>query len=875
MQPAREPAIPADEFGAPGGRQPHDGFLTGIRVIELADELGEYCGKLLAGLGAEVIKVEPRGGERTRTYGPFADDEPGPDRSLYFWHYNYGKRSVVIDLDDAPGLAQFRRLLANADVLLDARPADRLPAMGLDAATVRAAWPDLIHARISPFGDDGPWAHYRGSDLVHLALGGVMMNCGYDPGPSGHYDTPPIAPQMNQAYQIAGEMAVLGILGALHDRLTSGRAVGLTVSVHEAVSMNTETDLPNWIYLRQTHLRQTGRHSRPTITPSSISETSDGRWVLPYRTYLRNDMRSFQNTVRMLRAHGAEQDLGSDDYLDDAYRARPEIALHVCDVVDAFIRQFRHDDDVWRLAQKYELAWAPIRYPHENLDDEHWKQRQTFVRGFHPEAGRDVTQIGARWYCEEVPWRLGHDAPSLGQDTNEVLRSLDRAAVAADRPAPSRQGHSPSTRERPMPLDGVRIIDLSWLLASAGSGRYLAALGAEIIKVEHSSHWDTMRWGIGMAPRGGRAAREQAVSDLPTEIDLQDPNRSGSFMEINAGKRGISLNIKHPRGMAVLKDLIRQADMVVEGFSPGTMDRLGLGYAQLRELNPSIIYVQQSGLGQRGTYGGLRTYGPSAAAFSGIFEQSGLERPYPPTGIGYSYLDWFGAYNMACAMSAALLRKRRTGRGCYIDSSQVETGIYLSGTAVLDYSVNARPWHRDGNRAVGRLAAPHGVFRTWGTDRWIAITCRDDDEWAALTQVLDLAELSSDQRFASAQSRLQHEQALADLIEARTTSLDGYELMDRLQRAGVPAGVCQNAQDRVERDPQLAHLGWLTELPQSAIGTWPVKRIPVTYAQPICQIGGSIGRSGPSYGEDNDYVFSEVLGLSSAQIAELGRDGVI
>ena len=143
MQPAREPAIPADEFGAPGGRQPHDGFLTGIRVIELADELGEYCGKLLAGLGAEVIKVEPRGGERTRTYGPFADDEPGPDRSLYFWHYNYGKRSVVIDLDDAPGLTQFRRLLASADVLLDARPADWLPDMGLDAATVRAAWPDL------------------------------------------------------------------------------------------------------------------------------------------------------------------------------------------------------------------------------------------------------------------------------------------------------------------------------------------------------------------------------------------------------------------------------------------------------------------------------------------------------------------------------------------------------------------------------------------------------------------------------------------------------------------------------------------------------------------------------------------------------------
>ena len=190
-------------------------FLNGVRVIELADELGEYCGKVLAGLGADVIKIEPLGGEKTRGYGPFYNDDPHPNRSLHFWHYNFGKRGIVIDLKSAEGADQFMELARTADVIIDTRARDYLDRRGIGYDVLREHNPSLIYARIRAFGDEGPWADYQASDLVHLALGGVMMNCGYDPDPAGFYETPPIAPQMWHAYHIAGEVTAVQIIAAL------------------------------------------------------------------------------------------------------------------------------------------------------------------------------------------------------------------------------------------------------------------------------------------------------------------------------------------------------------------------------------------------------------------------------------------------------------------------------------------------------------------------------------------------------------------------------------------------------------------------------------------------------------------------------------
>jgi crotonobetainyl-CoA:carnitine CoA-transferase CaiB-like acyl-CoA transferase len=253
---------------------------------------------------------------------------------------------------------------------------------------------------------------------------------------------------------------------------------------------------------------------------------------------------------------------------------------------------------------------------------------------------------------------------------------------------------------------------------------------------------------------------------------------------------------------------------------------------------------------------------------------SGLPEPYPPAGIGYSYLDWFGAYQMALAMMAALYRQKQTGKGCWIDSSQAEVGLYLTGTAILEHSANGRRWSRFGNRSPYKKAAPHGAYRTLGEDRWIAISAFTEEQWWALTKVLDRSGWTVDPKLATLALRLVNQDYLDTLVNQVTVAWGAFSLMDALQRAGVPAGVCQTAEDRYERDPQLKHLEWLVELNQSEIGRWPVKEVPVKFSETPPYIGGVLNRHGPSYGEDNDYVLRTILGLSQDQIAQLAADGV-
>jgi crotonobetainyl-CoA:carnitine CoA-transferase CaiB-like acyl-CoA transferase len=305
------------------------------------------------------------------------------------------------------------------------------------------------------------------------------------------------------------------------------------------------------------------------------------------------------------------------------------------------------------------------------------------------------------------------------------------------------------------------------------------------------------------------------------------------------------------------------------------MKRMGLSYERLKEINPSIIYVQQSGFGEVGSYGRARAYGPTAAAVAGISDMSGLPEPFPPAGIGYSYLDWFGAYNMANAMLAALYRRNCTGLGCHIDASQGETGLYLTGTAILDYTVNGRHWQRYGNRSPYKPAAPHGAYRTAGRDRWIALACFTDAQWATLVDVLDRPGWAANERFAALERRLAHQDELDTLVTQATAEWDGYELMSALQRRGFPAGVCQNAQDRYETDPQLKALHWLVELDQTDIGRWPVREMPTMMSVTPPYAGGRLDRSGPSYGQDNDYVYREVLKLDSGSIEKLRASGAL
>jgi crotonobetainyl-CoA:carnitine CoA-transferase CaiB-like acyl-CoA transferase len=855
------------------GKVVENWLLSGIRVIEIADEQAEYVGLLLAGLGAEVIKVEPSEGSPTRRIGPFYEDVPDRERSLFFWQYNRGKRSVIVDLDRAEHRQRLEELIADADVVLDSSPRGFLDGFGFGHERLVRQYRRLVYARMTPFGDDGPWAGYKGSDLVHLALGGEMSNCGYDPQPSGVYDTPPIAPQMWHAYHIAGEQLLMGILAALFHRAESARGQYLSCAVHEAVAKNTELDLMSWVMRRVPLHRQTCRHAQETVSlVPQIQQTKDGRWFMG----MLMDARDTSKLATFLKSQGLDMPFDESGDSEVTGRSIPgsspagsEASARPLEMLQRLVRKFTYDTFDWRGAQEAGLLCVPLRRPEENAQDEHWRVRGTYADVEHPEHRRAFTYVVSKWISTETSWRAGRRAPLLGED-DATVRPRTVAPKMTTKARRPKVGGVSAKAGKPFSLDNVRIVDFSWFLASAGGTRFLSAFGAECIKVEWAAHPDT-RMGA-MAPVGGRPARERATGPLP---GVTDPNMGGQFNNKNAGKLGISLNVRHPEGLALARRLVSMSDVVAEGFSPGVMQRWGLGYEQLRELKPDIIYAQQSGMGARGTYGRFRAIGPIAASLAGASEMSGLPEPAMPAGWGYSYLDWIGAYSFASAILAALIYRQRTGHGQWIDASQTEAGIFVGGTALLDWSANGRTWARYGNRSPYKPASPHGAYRCAGPDNWLAIACFTDAEWQALVEVAGHPEWATHDRFATLDGRLAHQDELDRCLTGWTLGHDRYELMHRLQAAGVAAGVCQGAAERCDADPQLAHLNWLSEVTGTAIGRWPVAEVPVKLERTPTYIGGRPDRGAPMYGEDNEYVYGELLGLSSVQIARLAEDHVI
>lgn len=427
------------------------------------------------------------------------------------------------------------------------------------------------------------------------------------------------------------------------------------------------------------------------------------------------------------------------------------------------------------------------------------------------------------------------------------------------------------------PLEGVRVADLTWLLAGAGGPRLLASLGAEVIRIEWKDRLDFLRYMPPFAPLRDEKSEKAGALELSgaSSAGMKSVNRAGFFNDVNAGKRGISLNMGHPKGRELFKRLVAISDVVVEAFTAETMQKWGLGYETLKSIKEDIIYMQQPGWGYKGPYVKFASYGPIAQAASGLTEQSGLPAPYPPAGWGFSYMDWSGAYYCALTMLCAIYYKKRTGKGQYIDCSQVEPGIYMTGTAILDAVVNGRPSQRTGNRSPAKLAAPHGAYRCLGVDRWIAIAITTEEEWRALVQQMGNPAWAAQDRFATLATRVLHQDELDSCVTAWTKEQEPFALQERLQKAGVPAGVCQTAQDRIEGDPQLKHLQWLIPLPHSEISVWPVKDVPFHFTNGTVNQGGPTERAAPCYGEDSDYVYGELLKLTKQERAELEQAGVI
>ena len=407
-------------------------------------------------------------------------------------------------------------------------------------------------------------------------------------------------------------------------------------------------------------------------------------------------------------------------------------------------------------------------------------------------------------------------------------------------------------------LSHLRICDFTGQLAGAGATKFLAAFGAEVIRIEDpllEGRWDVLRG----AP--------------PFKDDRRGINLGGAFNNHNVEKLGITLNLRTERGRELLRELVAVSDVVTENFSAGVLERLGFGYEALKAIRPDVIYVSNCGFGHSGPYRDYKTWGPIVQAVSGLTFSSALAGQ-PPAGWGYSYMDHTGAYYMAMAVLLALHHRSRTGEGQHVDMAATEAAAGLNGPALLDYTVNGRPLRRSGmpdsNRSQFPRMAPHGVYAAQGEDNWLAVSCRDDGDWAGLGRAVG-GEWAAEARFARLEGRLEHEDALDGCLEGWSESRDMFESARALRAEGVAASAVQRPQQRVDEDANTAAWGLWPTVTHAEMGEVRVDGLPVH----LSETDWSIARGAPCLGQDNARVYGEILGVGESELEQLREDGVI
>ena len=425
------------------------------------------------------------------------------------------------------------------------------------------------------------------------------------------------------------------------------------------------------------------------------------------------------------------------------------------------------------------------------------------------------------------------------------------------------------TKTHPRPLDGCRIVDFTWVRAGPWATRWLGALGAQVIKIE----WPLREFGRA----GGAAGAPPGIT--PTL------NTGGGFNDTNANKMSLSLNVRSPRGMDIIRRLIAVSDAVVENYSASVLENWGLGYDELRKLREDIVYVSMSGFGHSGRDKHYTTFGPSAQALSGMTFASGLPDK-PPAGWGWSYLDDSGGMYIAFYTLAALFHRQTTGRGQHVDMGQMIMGATLNGPALLDVTINGRSSAREGyppgNRANwpgtplvsgyrGRTVAPHNSYRTLGGgyNDWCTIACFSDEEWCNLVCLLGSPDWATDPKLATLQGRLENQEEMDRCIEEWTLTLEKYDLMAKCQAAGVRAMPVQSNEDRAEHDPQLRERGLLREVEHPELGTWRMQNAPFV----LSESPAVNHRHAPLIGQDNEEIITGILGMSREELVSGYSDG--
>ena len=831
--------------------------LAGSVVIDLSDECLALGARWLSDFGADVIRVESAAGDALRIAGPHLEGHNDPESGLRHLLYNAGKRSLALNFD-APGAWDLiDRLLAAADVVLAPLDKSASARRFFDRERLQRLHPHLgvIDAVMRRGGEALP-----ASDIVGVASGGLMLGLGFP-------EVAPDYPAGRLAYKQASQVAAATATAMLYDRRNGDRANHAYISLQEAM-LSTTIHFANenmWVHMGE-------KAYRPGGHISFLVQAKDGDWVT-FGLVPTTDQRYAAFAEWLNERVGYDGLIGTerpgDIWMPDWGTETHQAFQRACATLPR--------DELCFEGQSRGFLVVPVNSVKDIVEDPHLHERGAFLPVEHPQFDRtiDLPRLPVHSTGYEP---VGRPAPTLGADSADVLAELlgadsveyermvesglasgpngrsDTSGVGAPSVA-SRQlpleggalgsGNGTSPDRANLPLKGIRVIDFCWQAAGPLTTELMANLGADVIKIESDARIDTLRVALN--------------AHDPPSIET-----GAFFQDCNTDKRSVNVNLSAPDGLRIAYDLIRDADVVTDNFTGGVMKRLGLGYDDLKQINPRIVCASFPVMGTWGPKASWKGIGNSVVALCGLAAHTG-PADRKPTGV-LLHTDFTLAPLAVTAIVSALIQRERTGVGQEVEIPQYEAGIHLLDTELIEQLANGETPPRRGNRSPE--SSPHGNFQCTGDDKWLALDVCNTVDWLELCRVIGRDDLAARDDLRTLSGRKVAEQEIESAVTAWTSRQDLWEATEILVAAGIPAGPNEDIQDLVESDPSLEgffhefdHPIGMKFMAQNQPFLWNGERLPI--------------RRAPFFGEHNEEVYRGVLGLSEDEMTELMISEVI
>jgi crotonobetainyl-CoA:carnitine CoA-transferase CaiB-like acyl-CoA transferase len=817
-------------------------MLSCYRILDLTTEKAFMCGRALSDFGAEVIKIEPPGGDPARFRGLFPNDKVDPEKNLTWFAFNANKKSVTLDITSKAGKELFKKLVKTADAVIESYAPGYLDSLGLGYKDLNAVQAGIVLTSISGFGQEGPYKDYKDPDIVVRALGGMVYTAGYD-------DRPPLTVSYEHSHSTGAMNGAAGTMIALIQRAHTGKGQHVDAITQQALDIicSAEIEGPYALFGQIPTRHGRARASVTLLDGSTFYNTllwpcKDGYIAL---NLLLNPTAAKNNHSMMEYLKKDGIDIGFLEGWDWEKKSWEHMTREQAEkLMDSLGKFFMNHtkDELLKLAVENRFQLGPCNNAEDVLKHPQLAARKFWKEIEHPGLGKLKFPGGAVMTTQGYVGPRTR-APKIGEHNEEILKALDSYKKSAEKP---------KTYDNKKPFEGVKVVQLCWAGVGVYTCNYLSHYGATTIRVETSTRPDPVRLFAPFAPT------------KPGEpLGLE---RSAFFtITHTAPEMGISLNFKQPEALEIFKKLVKWADVVAEGFPAGVMDKQGLDYEGLKKINPNIIMFRTCGYGHTGPMADQPGFGSILTAVTMMDNIVGWEDrpPIPPSTY---YTDQLSPMYASLAIMAALDYRRRTGKGQYIDHSQVETGLNYMTPLILDYQVNHRELKPKGNKSD--YAAPHGIYRCKGEDRWVAIAVTNDEEWQSFAKAIGSPKWALDNKYAKAADRVKNSDVLDKLVESWTINYPPEAVEEMLQKAGVGAGVVANAQD-IDEDPQMNYYNFYREIEHPYVG-----KLRYYHPAPIklSAVETAVGRP-VLLGEHTDYICTKILGMSQNEVDKLRQKG--